>query len=293
MKLRLLGILLACAAASPALAEPCALSADTGSIEQVPYDPFSAAATFADLRIPLRNDGSEACEALVYVAPLDGAPELRSGQHSLRYRDQGSQGAGTRAGELGPYSVRVLGQASETVSVPVIIDPNQVVPRGLYSGDLRVRAVSASGEPLALSLPIVTLRAEVPARVEMGVSGTATRILPQGRMAPPAVDFGIIEPGETERVFVNVWSNSSVSISISSENGGELRRDGRELGSPIRYRTSFDGQSVSLSAPHLTQRTPPLTIDGASYELAFTILPGGGQYAGVYRDIVTVTVNEN
>ena len=36
-----------------------------------------------------------------------------------------------------------------------------------------------------------------------------------------------------------------------------------------------------------------MSIDGASYELAFTILPGGGELAGIYRDIVTVTVDEN
>lgn len=274
------------------VAQACSLTAQVGSSAQVTYDPFSTTPTSADLVVIVRNSSDDACDARLFLSPVDGSAALRSEAYRLSYGDPQHRGSATAAGEFGPYRIQVPANGSETVRIPLTIEANQIVPRGQYLSDLTVRAISTTGEPLLPDAPNITFRANVPARVLMNIAGTIGTAPTRGRMAPPAIDFGTITQGATERVFVNVWANSSVSITIRSENGGELRRDGVDPRMPIRYQASFDGQPISLAAPHLTQRTPPLSIDGANYELAFTLLDAG-RLAGVYRDTVTVTVDEN
>jgi hypothetical protein len=292
MKYRVLSLVILMGACAGSSAQACSISAQLGSAAQIAYDPFSPSPASAELVIALRNASSEACDAQLFLAPVDGATLLRSGQYVLRYGDQQYRGSATRSGEFGPYRVQVPANGSETLRIPLMIEPSQVVPRGDYVSDLSLHATTASGEPLTLDLPTIAFRAEVLSRILMNIAGTTAPAAARGRMAPPAIDFGTIAQGATERVFLNVWANSSVSISIRSENGGELRREGVDPVMPVRYQTSFDGQPISLSAPHLAQRTPPLNIDGANYELAFTLLDSG-RLAGVYRDTVTVTVDEN
>ena len=293
MKYWLFAVLAGCAA-TPAMAETCVLTAQPGASARVSYDPFAGAPTEAEVVIIVRNSGAEACQARIFLTPVDGSATLQLNQYRLNYEDRQFRGASPRGGQFGPYPISVPANGSETLRISLQIPAGQVVPPGTYLSELTTRALSssASGDPSIIDGPNLSLQADVGARALVNIAGTTASSIHAGGMAPAKVDFGEIVQGATERVFVNVWANSSVSITLSSENGGELRRDGTDPISPIRYQTTFDKQVVSLSAPYRTQRIPPLSASGANYELAFTLLDPG-RLAGIYRDTVTVTIDEN
>jgi hypothetical protein len=273
--------------AAPAFGATCDIAIQSGPATHVVYDPFSPSPTPAEVVLKARNSAEEPCVGQIFLEPVDGAAVMHSAGVTLRYGD----GRSGLSNQFGPYPFQIAGGSDETLRIPLVIDPGQIVPGGSYVADLLVRGAQANGEPLVLGSPNVALRAEVPARALMSISGTRASFL-DDRGAPPRIDFGPMAKGASERVFINVWANSSVNITIASENSGELRRDGVDLVRPVRYQASFDGIPISLETAYLTQRSPPLNIAGTSYELAFTLLDSG-QFAGVYRDTVYVTLDAN
>jgi hypothetical protein len=127
----------------------------------------------------------------------------------------------------------------------------------------------------------------------MSISGTSAPPFSSHDMAPASIDFGTARSGATERVFVNVWSNGSVNVTLESANKSVLKLVDNESLPAISYAARFDGAPISLATPYLVQRTPPLSTTGASYELAVTLGDVSNKFAGRYRDVVTVTVNQN
>lgn len=291
MKLAAVAAIFLLGVGAPAWAEDCNLRA-TASSAQRSYDPFSASNTVLDVNVAVRNDGGKACEAKFNIAPVDGSLSLSSGTDRIIYQIEGARGGGS-ANAYGPFLIQVPAGATETLPIRFTLPPQQVVPRGAYQSELVLQGVGAGGAPLEVSGGAVILRVQVPARVELSISGTSSPALSEARLAPASINFGDAQSGQTERVYVNVWANSSVGISLESANGGRLLLVGYNGLPPILYGVRFDGTATSLSSPVTLQRTPPASIIGASYELAVTLGDLGGRFAGQYKDVITVTANEN
>lgn len=289
-------ILLLCAGISSAFYSiadaSCALSAETQTdIVSIPYEPFSANDALGELRIRVENSGDESCEARLYVRPLDGAFHLAgSGGATLEWRFRDSASSSAHAGEAGPFVAHVAGGDAEEIAIPIAAPAGQIVPRGAYTTDLEIRAEDAAGAPVDVRRANPSITADVSARVLMSISGV--RWGPRG-LAPAGIDFGQLETGETGRVFVNVWANSSVTVMLSSQNGGRMLNLENPALPGIDYAARFDGAAVSLASGAILQRAPPLRTEGASYELAITVGDVSNRYAGRYQDIISVTVNEN
>jgi hypothetical protein len=52
----------------------------------------------------------------------------------------------------------------------------------------------------------------------------------------------------------------------------------------------IDGERADLVRGSKLRRRPPITLDGASYEVRLQIEPFGASFAGTYRDTITLTV---
>ena len=272
----------------------CDLTATLGPGAQAVYDPFATADTVLNVTVTAQNRGDSACQARFYVAPLGGELRLTSGANLLAYRIDAPRGGGAGLPqERGPFVLRVPSNSSSSINIPLIVPALQVVPRGDYIGQVDVRGIGEGDEPVSVTAGSAALRIVVPARTEMSISGTAAPPFSSHSMAPASIDFGEAVSGATQRVFVNVWANGSVAVTLSSENHGVLRHQGDSSLPPIDYSARFDGMPVALGAPFSVQRTPPASLAGASYPLAITLGNVAGHFAGRYKDIVTVSVDQN
>ena len=272
----------------------CSVSAESVTpISAVLYDPFSPVQQTIDLNLRLRNSG-DSCVARLYLRPGSGQTDLASGADRLRYRLDGESGGGlAQAAELGPFTVRMPADGTADLLVRAIIAPQQIVPPGAYGDELALRGDTDAGGDIDLSRRVLRLRAEVPARAEMSISGTAAAGLTAADLAPVSIDFPNAATGQTERVFVNVWSNGSVMVSLSSDNGGLLRHVQDVQLPPIPYSARFNGQPLALGTVSAFRETPPMTLAGGSYELAVTLGDTAKKFAGRYRDVISVSVDQN
>lgn len=293
MKHLISSLVLALAGVSPAFAQSCNLTASTsGSGLQKLYDPFSAANTVADLRVTISNGSDQACVARLFVAPVNGLLALSDNGQLLTYRVEGPSN-GSRPGEHGPFSISVPAGGSETLSISFTVLGQQVVPRGFYTSSLVVRGEDGANQPILIGGVNPVLTMAVPNRSEIGISGAASPPLSSVGMAPATINFPDAQMGQTGRVYVNVWANSSVVVRLSSENNGVLKHIEQPTLPPIDYRASFDGASINLGTAYSVGRTPPMTITGASYPLEITLGDTSRNFAGRYRDRITVDVTSN
>lgn len=296
MKLALLTCAIAAALlGSQARASDCTLTAQSNnSIVQRSYDPFAFGNTVLDLEVKVRNLSRRGCQARVYVSPAGGALVLHSIGDKLHLRLDGNQGGGrARAGEFGPFVVQVPGGESVTVPVRLTIPAHQVVRSGHYSTLFGIRVEDREGNPAPLFGGLVAAVAKVPARAEMSISGTSLSDFSASTLAPANLAFGQAKTGSTRRVFVNIWANEAVTITLESENRGKLSLVGRDKLSPISYSARFDGRPVNLASTQNIRRAPSRSVAGTSYELALTLGSVESKFGGLYRDRITISVVEN
>lgn len=258
------------------------------------YDPFSPVNTVITLDLEVRNNADHACNARFYVAPRDSLLKLHNGTSSLIYRVDGAHTGGSPLPNgWGPFNAHTPAHGTDTVHVQFTIQPQQIVPRGIYTSELTIAGIGEANRPVDVTGDGAILRAKVPSKVDMSISGTAASSLPSGHMAPASIDFGIMHTGDVGRVFVNVWSNGSVTISLDSANHGVLRHVANPALPPIPYSATFDGAAINLAGVYSAQRTPPASLAGASYPLVVTLGDVSHKFAGKYRDVITVNVNQN
>lgn len=279
--------------ALPATAGACELTASTsGGGLQTLYDPFAPRNSVVDLRVSVSNSGGETCVGRFYVAPLDGQPQLSANGHRLVYRIEGANN-GTLPGEYGPFTISVPAGGTERLSIQFTVPSQQVVPVGFYTGRLALRGETAANKPVPVggSNPVITMA--VPARSEVSISGAPSPSLTSLGMSPATINFPDAQAGQTGRVFVNLWANSSVQVRLTSENGGVMRNLQSPSTTPISYSATFDGAALPLAGPQTLNRTPPMSVVGSSYELAITLGDTSRSFAGRYRDRITVDVDAN
>jgi hypothetical protein len=273
--------------AAPAWAAECNLALQGGSNQLTTYDPFAASDEMVVLELNVTNSGPDTCQARLFVEPTSGQRVLIGGADQLSYRFDGTpSGSGT-----GPFFIDLAPGATRTLPVRVILDKQQVVPRGTYTADLQARLEPMDDDVLS-AVPLgFAMNVQVPARVEMSISGLPSTNIATSSMAPAAIDLQEMYEGQVGRAYVNVWSNGSVTVSLWSDNDGRLLLDGRPTAPAVNYTASFDGQPVSF--PASIGRSPPMSITGAAYELAVTVGSLQGRFAGRYSDTITVEVRQN
>lgn len=293
MTYRFMALMLAFGCASPVLAQDCDLTAGaSGSGLQNIYDPFAPQNTVVDLRINVSNAGSDTCQARFFVAPTGGQPQLSAAGSTMTYRVEGMN-SGSSPGEYGPFAVQVPPGGSQNLSIQFTVQAQQVVPVGFYTGMLTLRGEDPSNHSIPIGGTVPTITMAVPARSEISISGAPSPNLSSVGMAPATINFPDAQTGQIGRVYVNVWANANVLVSLTSENGGALKNLAAPSLPPIAYTATFDGASLPLTSVQTLTRTPPLSVQGASYELAITLGDVSRAYAGRYRDRITVDVNAN
>jgi len=273
--------------AQPALGA-CELSLQPASASSVTHDPFSALSTQMSFAVSVTNRSAVACTASLVLAPPGGRYVLTSGSDQLAYQIRSPEGQyeGTQST---PITLSIPPEANRTVTFDAEI-PRGVAAPGLFVGEVEARLLSNQD---VLDRTTISLRASVSTKAQMTITGT--RSAPRQNAGPNTalLDLGVLENGDQGTVFINVFANSSVKVTLQSENSGTLRLVSNTELPAIPYEAVFAGENVSLSTPVLVTKTPPLTAQGASYPLTITVPSIDGRYAGIYRDVITVSIDTN
>lgn len=271
--------------------------AQVGQTAAVAYDPFDGGARAANLDIEFVNGGDEPCTLSIAAAEqMPGGRRLLRGGHAELHYLVTSNGA-ELANDIGvPGGAIVLpGGAGkrQVVSLKLEIPPGQVVPSGTYASTLNVRAYdvgnggrSALGDERSVrALAVVQPRAQVNLAGGAGSFGSGFGL--------SRIDFGAPQSGAERNAFVQVRATGGVTIQVSSKNKGWLRHT--TLSESVRgipYALRLDGTDVPLDAGVFSmERSPPVSIAGASYQLNVRLGEVKLPAAGDYQDIVTIDVS--
>lgn len=106
------------------------------------------------------------------------------------------------------------------------------------------------------------------------------------------IDFGILQSGKFSDFDLRVRSNTGYSISLSSQNQGNMAHIDPTDTSRIPYLFTASGANVDLSGPATTVINTPLATSplGVPYPMRVTVGNLGNASAGDYQDTITITI---
>ncbi len=209
--------------------------------------------------------------------------------------------SGSILGDLGTQGELLGGDipANTTLIFPVDVEisSNELIPpAGRYSDTVTVRAYDSDGGvglsedwDIAAIVPMFVQLAVVPPGGSFDSGGSSFE-----------VDFGVLSDGAQEQVDLLVRSNTSYTVSIESDNAGQLAHTQGSGGQEtlIPYELSAEGADGIERPVPISSGGPQDAVgiggatdqDGRRHELRITVPEVGGATAGDYQDVLFVTV---
>jgi hypothetical protein len=160
----------------------------------------------------------------------------------------------------------------EAVTIDLFeLSAGQFPAAGEYRGTVLVQV--GSGLPQAVLFSIMVR----PAIKFLAEQGAMSRDL----------SFGEVTAGSVIRTAVFYQSNAAVSITIQSQNRGQLVHTVQGPLRAIPYRLTYDGVPVNLAAGAQVNR-PFRGLLALREEMVLEVAPGTNRFAGDYRDVLTL-----
>jgi hypothetical protein len=267
----------------------------TAGAINVTYDPLGAQGVSQLVQpvtlLAARNHGTGPEIAAQFVDE-DSTGTLRIGTRGPIYAVEDAARAvavGRNAPQLGPansFDFRFStpeGGTEPVNGIRFVIDPGQDVPAGVFRETLAMQMRCGGGNaPVDLQSGVLYVTVDVPSTLIASLSGTGA----SGTL--DLDDFS--EP--TRTALVNVYSTGPYALSISSDNGMNMKLVGApaEAASAgtaqIPYALTFDGRPVLAGSSTRFARTG---VGGAQLPLAVTVDSVAGKRAGAYHDAIVLT----
>lgn len=285
---------------SAASAQACQLSL-LGPVAQRPltYNPFQAGASSADVWFTVRNTDSKPCDAAFAFFRL-GTPQARAGGLAgLNYQLLGGSGPVIQ-GAAAPPSTLASGNATESIMVGARQTYTEHVT--ISAGDGQVTGPGTYTDRLTLGLyqrpggTAYTKAADAPLTVTIVVNSQMTLAVAGGGRRT-TLNFGDLFDGATRSVQLLAYSNQGFHLMVSSDNAGVMKPIDKVALAEGQWRVPYKiavnrGAQVDLSQ----QRTISLgqgatTKSGLAIPIDMTIVSTKGQRAGIYRDVITVSID--
>ena len=294
--IRLLGLLIAVIGA-PAWANCNAVVALDGSAPLVQYDPFEGLARSDDLIVRVTNAGDTACTLAVSVT--GGQPGndrvMVNGTQRLPYRIEtldGREVPNDASAVIGSVTLPAGAGQQTSLVLRIKVPAGVIGPAGFYEDALTIQvySIGATTEKIGSEL-LSRASAQIEVRAQVNISG-ASGSFGGSPFALPRIDFGPMQTDATRNAFIQVRATTTVGITLSSQNSGQLIHESLGASARVAYAATLDGQDLALaSGPSTLDRSPPLSLDGVSYLLILRIAGAVDRLpAGEYSDVLTVSV---
>lgn len=183
------------------------------------------------------------------------------------------------------------------VGLPFTTGNDPFLPHyGLYSDNLTGKVYSgapggADSTPQHMSTLPVSIWINRVADLSIGPPGS---VYQQGRRHEK-IDFGELRQGASRSIDLRVVTNAGFRIYLSSQNGGKLVHERKEIKTAVPYEMRVNSSVIPL---HGSDNHPVLAAEGRGTsrlsglrnEVRVTILDVANKMAGLYRDVVTFEV---
>ncbi len=275
---------------------PCASTTldDLDPIQASDYDPFEIGGFVTDLRLRLSNTGDTDCQAILsFSSLLTGVRRMSAGGGELVYRLEDSNDVEI-PNSIDPVQGLIVTVPANSptdfeATVRMIVQRGQLTPPGVYTDELRIRlfetGLDTPKEEIIRSISISSQP-----RAQVNIVGTSSDFDEQSDPFH-RIDFGELETGESATAYVQTRSNTDVTISFESENGGVMVHTDSSTNSSVSYQAELEGAVIDLSSgPVMADRTTERTLKGSNYPLKITIGDVSGKIAGAYEDTITINV---
>lgn len=182
----------------------------------------------------------------------------------------------------------VAAAAEVAVKFDLVIPPaTTTVPPGDYiNSNIKLTLSTAVGGEVDATKTLL-IRTFVGTILNINIGGA--EYIP-GSLSPYTMDFGSLKPGVTRSVNVTTRANVQHSLHISSDYGGKLVGPWPATIHYVDYFVNFDGTMLNLKNATVVALGAKTTLNGSTRILQATILNIGTARAGLYRDVITLTV---
>jgi len=262
--------------------------------------------TLSDLNLGAALDASPntgpglTCDAKIRVIPSIANAALKGNKDVLNFElaanpfTTGPVTTGSTASQRVDGLIRnILPGEIHRWEFAILLPSEQIVTSGIYEAALlaSVRPYNSTASQITDTITdtakdeLVRIKANVAPSARVSFAGV------QGRNR--IVDFGIIENG-AKPIFqpsLMVQSTSGYRLRFSSDNKGNLVREGRGSNSTLPYDLQIEGETIDLGSPD-----PEVLVNTRSgvatdrVPLDFSIPNAHSKRAGVYRDRVVVNI---
>lgn len=272
--------------------EPCMvqLLEEPGEIG-IAYDPFSPSPVMETVPLRLMNLSSGHCDLLLEtVIPGVGTRQMElAGSGVLAEFVLGSSEAESRGLSGSRLRLSIAPEDARSAELGIRLEPGAFPSPGVYPEEVRFRVRDAATERPLLDDILVRFDVEVLSRARINIAGShGSRAR---RPGTTLVDLGELQTGMERDVPVHIHANEAYSLTIESENRGELRHVQRPELPAVSYSVGLHGQWSDLGTPMMLRMHRPPTIRGEFLPLRIRIGETQGLMAGTYRDRVHVTVD--
>lgn len=290
-----------------ATATACALSvSDITSTDWVGgrgrgYEVYDAHRRVQLVTFRLRSHDSD-CPFFLTVAPAstsgDGNGAMLGPGATLRYelyKDASGSGRLRAAGSATENEVftgiALGGRSGLALQFVVVLPPEQLVPPGQYSDEIEFAVYEGSlGSGVLRDRRRVRLTAMVPSVAAISFAEGAAFDANQNTYA---LNFGNLRAGDRRVVQLKVRGNGGYRLRLGSHNNGRLRHVDAGDDSVVSYALTVDGVPVDLARGpdvEVAAEADLVPASGRTHLLEFTVGEIGNATAGVYRDVINVTV---
>jgi spore coat protein U-like protein len=258
----------------------------------VQYEPFGTAVATDSMAITIHSSGDlQACNlglSIFGLAPgADRQASLNNSKLLYRIYLDGNLIVND-PDAITPVALAVSGDAD--IHVKIEVPAGQIAPAGIYSDPVTIKLVDRDAANRSIGTDAqAVVSVAMASRAQANIAGSS--IDPTNAFGFARLDFGDLRQNATKRVLLQVRSTADVGITVTSAEGGVLRRE-QGRGEALPYRLTVDGVEVRLDgSPGPIQRPPSPTQLGASYPIEATVagdpdvLP-----AGAYEDTLTIDV---
>lgn len=244
----------------------------------------------------------DSCPFVLTIAPAtasgDGSGTLLGPGAALRYELYKDASGSERLRPVGGATENEVfsgtvpgGRSGLALQFVVALPPEQLVPPGHYSDEIEFAAYEGS-------LAAGVLRDRRRVRLTASVPSVAAISFAEGAMFDAnqntyALNFGNLRAGDRRVVQLKVRGNGGYRLRLGSHNGGRLRHVDAGDDSLVSYALTIDGAPVDLSRGpdvEVAAAADLVPAAGRTHLLEFTVGEVGNATAGVYRDVIDVTV---
>ncbi len=254
------------------------------------YDPYGGSLPEATFGVTFVNDGQAPCSfspSFELQQPPFGL--TRGADRPVRYallNLTNSRDATPRAGrtELRPAQREIELNPNEgrTILYKLVVNPDDLRSAGLYSQDVLLQAEGENFRTLGGTR--IVLGIDVLPSARIGLAGAFT--MSDGQAV---VDLGELRPGPAPvPLQLRVRSTSRYELSVTSANSGRLRLGTSEWYVP--YSLTLGGSSMNLRGPATMMGSADPGIRQESLPIQFFIGEVSNRRAGVYSDVISITV---